>query len=230
MLVTFFSLIFGLVTSYDPITENGGLFFAEYLRLKTDLHMGITEEDHHIYEAKMLGAVVKEGLYRRDSTRTGRTVSHDEITGMMVASKILDTPHSESIQQYLDDHLYFYDANGDAPLHTFHPRWIYHWGKLNSRWYADLLFPVAFASLWVTTMNEKNSTSGKLLMYTVLERESFLWQVFKKRMVEQYGVRWVESLFSIYFHTEDSRHPLRHLSKLVSDKDEYENNNDKQRF
>ena len=69
-----------------------------------------TELDKAVYETKMERAKVEEGLYRRDLTRTERTVSHDEITGMIVSSKLLGTNHADEIWNYLVKHFFIYET------------------------------------------------------------------------------------------------------------------------
>ena len=56
MSMLFFSLIYGLVTTHDPISENGGLFLSEYLTLKKMLHEDVTKLDKTIYISKMSNA------------------------------------------------------------------------------------------------------------------------------------------------------------------------------
>jgi len=95
--MNYFSNIFGLVTKYDPTSENGGSFFGYYLVLKLMLGEPITQQDIDLYIQKMQNAYISKGLYLRSSHHKERTVSHDELTGMIVTSKILKTKHAEEI-------------------------------------------------------------------------------------------------------------------------------------
>ena len=210
----FFSLIYGLTTLYSPNTENGGLHFAQYLRLKSDLLIPITPFDHYIFNSKLSKAQVSEGLYRRDGTRLERTVSHDEITGMLVASKLLGTTHADSIWKYLLSHFFIYDPNNNRPYPAFAPQWICLWAELMGSKLFKWLLPYTFISMLLTTKKgSENDTSGKLLYFTLLDRDSWMWKVYKNRMSTIYGPNWCQKVFSIYFHTEPSDHPLIYLSE-----------------
>lgn len=214
----FFSLIFGLVTLYDPRTENGGLHFSQYLRMKSDLNIENTEEDKLIYESKMRLAKVKEGLYRRDQTRTDRTVSHDEITGFLLASKLLGTPHAKEIWNYLLKHFFIYDPNNNRSYPAFAPQWICLWGELMDSYLFKLLIPYTIISIILATKEgSQQDTSGKLLYFTLLKRDSFMWKIYKYRMENLYGKEWVKKVFSIYFWSEPKDHPLIYLSEKYNE-------------
>ena len=214
MIMTFFSLIYGLIISTDPTSENGGLYFAEYLRLKKDLGEPITKEDQVIYATKMASAKVKNGLYKRDMTRNDRTVSHDEITGFMVASDILGTHHKAEIWQYLKDNFFIYDFNYSRPYPAFHPAWIYFWGELNDEYWTKIFYPLALLNVFLATRKgTEGETSGKLLYFSLIKRDSFLWHLYRQRMFVLYGKCFVSKMFSIYFPKESENHPLIYLSR-----------------
>lgn len=211
---SYFSPIYGLVTSHDNFSENGGLHFSQYLRLKSDLNIAYSAEDRITYEAKMFRSQVGYGLYRRDETRTERTVSHDEITGMVVASKLLNTSHASEIWKYLLSHFFIYDPNNNRPYPAFAPQWICLWAELMDSKLFKWLLPYTLISILLTTKSgSQQDTSGKLLYFTLLKRDSFLWKIYKSRMEKLYGPQWVKSVFSIYFHTEPKDHPLIELSE-----------------
>lgn len=211
---SFFSPIYGLTTLHDPSTENGGLGFAQYLRLKSDLNIELTPEDLSIFQNKMFNACVSTGLYRRDQTRTIRTVSHDEITGMLVSGKLLESHHDVEIWNYLLSHFFIYDPNNNRPYPAFAPQWICLWAELMDSKLFKWLLPYTLISILLTTKSgSQQDTSGKLLYFTLLKRDSFLWKVYKSRMIKLYGPEWVKSVFSIYFWTEPKDHPLIELSE-----------------
>lgn len=219
MTLIFFSLIYGLIISTDKTTENGGLFFAEYLRLKSDLGEEITEFDRQVFDEKMKRAKVKDGLYKRDETRNVRTVSHDEISGFMVASELLGTGHKEEVWAYLKDNFFIYDFNYSRPYPAFHPAWIYFWGELNGETWTKVFFPLALINIMLATRDgSQKETSGKLLYFTLLKRDSFLWQVFTQRLLKLYGKSWAKEIFSIYFPQESEDHPLIFLSRKYADR------------
>ena len=69
-------------------------------------------------------------------------------------------------------------------------------------------------SLDITTkLGSQQDTSGKLLYFTLLKRDSFMWNIYKYRMEKLYGQDWCTKVFAIYFHTEPSEHPLIYLSE-----------------
>lgn len=211
---SFFSPIYGLTTLHDQETENGGLHLAQYLRLKSDLNIEDTVEDLIIFQNKMFDSKVSEGLYRRDKTRNERTVSHDEITGFLVASKLLWTIHHKEIWSYLLKHAFIYDPNNNRPYPAFAPQWICLWGELMGSWLFKWLLPYTLISMLITTKSgSQQDTSGKLLYFTLLNRDSFLWKIYVSRMEKLYGSKWCQKVFSIYFHTEPKDHPLIELSE-----------------
>lgn len=211
--MNYFSQTYGLTISTDSTPENGGLYFAEYLRLKSDLNIPITGEDLEIYTTKMFKAKVSEGLYHRDYTRTERTVSHDEITGFLVASKILNTNHRFEIWKYLLRHLFVYDPNNNRPYPAFAPQWICLWAELMDSKLFKWLIPYTFISMLLATKSgSQNDTSGKLLYFTLLKRDSLMWKIYKHRMIKLYGEHYVKDMFSIYFPKESEEHPIINLT------------------
>ncbi len=211
--MNYFSQTYGLTISTDSTPENGGLYFAEYLRLKSDLNIQPSCQDLEIYTTKMFKAKVSEGLYRRDSTRTERTVSHDEITGFLVASKILNTNHRFEIWKYLLKHLFVYDPNNNRPYPAFAPQWICLWAELMDSQLFKWLLPYTLISMLLTTKSgSQNDTSGKLLYFTLLKRDSLMWKIYKSRMIKLYGEEWIKKVFSIYFPKETEEHPIINLA------------------
>lgn len=220
--MNYFSYVFGLVTKLDPTTENGGLFFAHYLVLKLMLGQPITAGDAVLFNTKMADARVAEGLYLRSKHHTERTVSHDEITGMIVASKILKTKHSQEIWKYLVEHDGRYDATGVPKGYS--PANHYAWGLLNGDKFTWLFAPLYTINFYISINKDKTQTSSKLIylqeLYLMKDESIYarrLWNIFKKKMKEQYGEYWIKELFAIYFWSESEDHPLIELSRKVCD-------------
>lgn len=216
----YFSCIFGLVTKHDPTTENGGLFFAHYLVLKKALGLKITAEDFIVFTTKMLKAKTSDGLYKRSEHHTVRTVSHDEISGMLVSSNILKTQHTEEIMSKLESGFGNYPATGVNKF--YNPADFYAWATLAKRWYAPLFAPFYVLNLLITSNKKKQDTSGKLiymdelfLMKDLSLLSKLLHKYFVWRMKKMYGQFWVKELFSIYFSTEDADFPLLELSQQI---------------
>lgn len=218
MSTLFFSLIFGLITSHDPTSENSGLFFAEYLTLKAACEIRPSEFDKSIYESKMANAYVNKGLYLRSKHHQNRTVSHDEITGMIVGSYVLKTQHRYDIIKYLEQHDGNYSATGKDKRYSLAD--YYAWLTLTGRWQAAIFAPFYTANLLISIGKDKEKTSSKLLYFTELfhmrkisDYSDFLWRVYKKKMESQYGKEWIKELFAIYFSREPKDHPLIYLSE-----------------
>jgi len=216
----YLSTIFGLVTKHDPTSENSGLFFAQYLTLKLILNQPITSYDKIIYMEKMYNARVEKGLYRRSAHHQIRTVSHDEITGMLVGAKILGTWHGNEIMRYLELNFGNYPATGENKF--YQPSNYYMWGLLTDRIWTGIFFPLYLASMMISIGKDRQQTSSKLIylveLYSVKDKTVYtklLWKIFVKNMQAQYGEYWVKELFAIYFHTEDADHPLIELSRKV---------------
>lgn len=216
----YLSEIFGLITKRDPTTENGGLFLAHYFTLKLILGVPILDEEKKIFLQKMDNAKVSEGLYRRSKHHTERTVSHDEISGMLISSHVLKTDHGNSILNYLETNFLNYPATGVNKF--YQPSNYYMWGLLTKRKWTGVLFPLYLTSMMISIGKPKDQTSSKLIyfveLYNVRNLTSFtklLWKLFVTNMKNQYGECWVKELFAIYFHTEDADHPLIELSRMV---------------
>ena len=121
---------FGLVTENDPVTENCNLFYAEYLLLKRN-HESLSEEDKVFFTKNMEMKINDRGLYNRRSIETTpiRSVSHDEITGWLVASRVLCTDHGKDIWRHLISHFGTYNNTGRlSEALPFNPANFYAWG------------------------------------------------------------------------------------------------------
>lgn len=218
--MNYFSEIFGLVTKNDPVTENGGLFFAHYLVLKMMLSMPITSEDYQIYMKKMSNAKVEYGLYLRSKEHKKRTVSQDEQTGFSSASYILELGHHKQIWEYIIEHYGSYPATGENKF--YNPGSYYAWAVLADSKISFLLAPWYTLNLLISSNKPKENTSSKLIYITelyLMKEESFyskiLWKYFVWRMELMYGKKWIKSLYDIYFGGEELDHPLRILSRAI---------------
>ena len=216
----YLSEIYGLVTKQDPITENGGLFFAHYLVLKKMLGLRASQEDQWLFLEKMEQARIGSGLYLRSKNHPERTVSHDEISGTMITSEILDNHRGITVLWYLKKHFGNYPATGTNKF--YQPSNYYAWCVLcDSKW--SFLFAILYTvSLLLSSNKGKEATSSKLIymseLYIMKEKSAYsrlLWGYFSWRMKVMYGKLWVRELFGIYFKGEDLDHPLIKFSRLV---------------
>lgn len=217
----YFSPTLGLITKYDPTTENGGSFFAFYLVLKLMLGQPISQKDVDIYIHKMKWAYVGRGLYLRSMHHTKRTVSHDEITGMIVSSKILKTYHAKAIADRIARGFGNYPASGEFKI--YNPADYYAWFTLTNKWYSFIFAPNYTINLLLSTSIKKGDVDSKLnnmielyLAKDISWYSRILWKFFKWRMVHIYGDYWVKELFSIYFWSETEDFPLLQLSRQLN--------------
>lgn len=218
--MNYFSEVFGLITKSDPVTENGGLFFAHYLVLKLMLGMNPTQTDMLYYFSKMNFARVETGLYLRSREHKKRTVSQDEQTGFAVASHIIKSPINKEIWSYLSSHLGNYPATGENKF--YNPGSYYPWAILADSYLSPVLAPWYTINLLISSNKPEQDTSSKLIYTTelfVCSKKSWyaniLWKYFQWRMEKMYGKKWIKSLYDIYFGGEDMDHPLRELAEKI---------------
>lgn len=218
--MNYFSEIFGLITRHDQTTENAGLFLAHYFVLKLILGEPILEHEKLIFLEKMANARVSEGLYRRSKHHTQRTVSHDEITGMLISSKILKTGHGVEVMDYIERHFLNYPATGVAKF--YQPSNFYMWGLLTGRRWTAVFYPFYAASFFLSIRKPKIETSSKLIylieLYTTKDisfSSKVLWTFFVAEMNKVYGKDWIRGLFEIYFNGEHDNFPLLELSRRI---------------
>jgi len=216
--MNYFSNIFGLVTKYDPTSENGGSFFGYYLVLKLMLGEPITQQDIDLYIQKMQNAYISKGLYLRSSHHKERTVSHDELTGMIVTSKILKTKHAEEIADRIISGFGNYPATGE--LKIYNPADYYAWFTLTKKPFAFLFAFNYTVNLLISTNIKKQDVDSKLnnmvelyLMKDMSWYSNLLWKYFTWKMEKTYGKAWVKELFDIYFWSETEDHPILMLSR-----------------
>jgi len=191
----------GLVTSSDPVTENRNLFYAEYLALG-----GVDQGFNSFMHQKQL----PNGLYLRSSLHTNRTVSHDEITGWMASSYILKTGHKLEIWKTLLSNYGAYPAvvKDFTDKLPYNPGNYYSWASYAGSASKYLFLPMYFINLLIAIAKEKQNTSSKIIYWLELSTMPKTWinlqmkKIFEAKMKSQYGEKWLESLFSIYFANE----------------------------
>lgn len=212
----YFSPSFGLVTSHDKGTENSGTFFMYYLILKQMNKLPLTTFDMDIFLQKMQRSKVAPGLFLRTENHPQKTVSHDEITSMIVTSSILQTNHGVQVAEYLKHSNGNYPATGVSK--RYNPSNYFAWYNISGvNGFTTIPGIIYTISLIITCNTPKQETSSKLLylaeLYTLRNKFPRLWKYYTKKMKEQYGEFWVKELFAIYFHTETADYPLIELSR-----------------
>lgn len=206
----YFSPIFGLVTSVDQGTENGGLFLAEYAVTNR------SEFIKQLYIQKMEAARLPSGLYRRSANHNARSVSHDEITGMMAVSYIFNLNYHKEIWDQMVSHNGSYPAVIEDKLDyvAYNIGNYYPWCEYQHRSDCAGYLPFYLANMALSLSKDKQETSSKLIywleLYTI--RDSWinrsLKQTFESKMKEQYGDDWLMSMRRIYFNSEAEDFPL----------------------
>jgi hypothetical protein len=150
-------------------------------------------------------------LYNRRSIETipVRSVSHDEITGFLVASKILNTEHGKVIWKHLMTHLGAYNNTGRIEDNLpFNPGNFYAWGQLVDSIISYIFLPLYIINMVIACNKEPQNTSSKIIYWLELKNmpASFinkqLFKYYERKMKAQYGENYLEGLFNIYFNTE----------------------------
>lgn len=214
----YFKKGFGLVTQNDPTTENCNLFYAEYLALKTKrLHVP-EDSDLEKFNEDMSLKVNADGLYNRRSEEPipVRSVSHDEITGWMVSSRILGTNHGKNIWKHLISHFGTYNNTGRfTESLPFNPSNYYAWGELTDSWLASKLFFFMYLINMLIAIHKKPEiTSSKIIYWLELSvmpksmLNNILWSIFEKQMKKQYGEAYISAMLHIYHNAESENFPI----------------------
>lgn len=207
----YFSEIFGLITKENPTTENGGIFLAQYMASNPS-----DEQAKKIFLKKMDNAIQPNGLYKRSQHHTKRSVSHDEITGMMASSKIAGTIHRNIIWNQLKANFGAYPAVIEKwyDYLPYNPANYYAWGDYAGSKVSKIFFPLYAINLFIALRKDPQETSSKLIYWTELNTmsNSFLNKKLKTyytdKVTEQYGVDYLYKMRRIYFNQEGDDFPL----------------------
>lgn len=211
-MVTFvyISMIYGLVTRQDSGTENGGSFLAA-LAAHTPTALVFSA-----FHSKMKLAKQPNGMYARSAGHLSRSVSYDEITGMMATSQIFNTPHRFEIWKQLKANFGAYpaivmDKSDYLPYNLAN---YYSWGQYAGSMLSYLFLPFYIVNLIIATRRPANETSSKLLHNLRLTTMSktfinkALFSYFEKKMKAQYGDKYLLAMRKIYFNQETPDFPL----------------------
>jgi hypothetical protein len=201
---------FGIVTESDQITENSGLFLAFYCADKKD------KKGLNSFLQKMQMAELPSGMYLRTFHHTERSVSHDEITGMMATSNIYGTIHGKIIWNQLMKNFGAYPAKviDWSDYLPFNPANYYAWGSYAGSSWSNIFFPFYLINMVIAINADKESTSSKSIYNLELETmpatklNAFLKNIYTKKMIEQYGKNYKLELRKIYFAGEKPEFPL----------------------
>lgn len=209
----YFKRGFGLVTEHDPITENCNLFFAEYLALKAKRLHQVSDEDLDMFVENMQLKINQRGLYNRRSEESEpvRSVSHDEITGWLVSSRILGTNHGKEIWSHIVKHLGSYNNTGRfLDSLPFNPGNYYAWGELvNSHILSKIFLPMYLINMLIAISKDPQTTSSKIIYWLELSAmpktwiNNVLWSILERQLKKQYGEKYIHALMEIYFGSEN---------------------------
>jgi hypothetical protein len=203
-------MIYGLVTRQDPISENAGLFLAQYAASKPDAIALST------FSSKMRLAKQPNGLYARSVKHLQRSVSHDELTGMLATSKIFNTQHRFEIWKQLKANFGAYPAivMSKKDYLPFNPANYYAWGQYVDSKLSYLFLPFYIFNLFESCNDEKIDTSSKLVYHLELVTmpknvvNKALLGYYENKMKQQYGENYLLKLRKIYFSNETPDFPL----------------------
>ena len=206
--------------------ENGILYLAEYFILKQLSGQNLDARDKEIFELIMDGLEVEKGLYDRgasDKLRESpkRSISHDNISAIASISKMLGTSHASEIASYGLKHFGIYNNNKKGFSLPMNPGNYSIWLALaNKSTILQILFLPFFLINFIITMSkEKQNTSSKLLylveLFPLKEIQPYglLYSLYLARLKKQYGEKYLQEIFSIYF--KDENHPNNVLARSL---------------
>lgn len=203
--------------------ENGILFYCEYLILKEMSGQELDNSDLLTFTKIMEGLTVEKGLYDRgksdkDVENPKRTLSHDNISAIASASKMLNTNHAKDIAKYGLKHLFVYNNNQTGFRLPMNPANYTMWLALaNISVFLQIIFLPFFLINFIITMSKpKENTSSKLLYLVELYplRYTMYGVIFKLYLFlleRQYGEDYFREIFAIYF--KDYDHPINKLAR-----------------
>lgn len=212
----YFSPIFGLVTECDPISENAGLFLAHYIAYNPSV------EALQIFNLKMKNSRLPNGMYRRSANHNIRSVSHDEISSMMLSSYYYKTSHRFEIWQQLKTNFGAYPSIVEhwTDYLPFNLANYYVWGQCVNSKLSYLFLPFFILNMVISLSKQKQDTSSKLMYNTKLKLlpQNFINKLLKKyldkRLETMYGSNFVLKMMEIYFPTESENFPLFKVLKV----------------
>ena len=207
---SYFNSIYGLVTKYDPQSENSGLFLAQYVMTNPDALALST------YYSKMKSAKQPNGMYARSAKHLNRSVSHDEITGMLSISYKYNSFHRFEIWKSLIKNLGAYPAIvvDKSDYLPYNPANYYAWGQYAGSKLSYLFLPLYFINMIISSNKDIQITSSKIITHLELSTmpknfvNKLMMKYFEKKMVKQYGSDYLLELRKIYFWSETEDFPL----------------------
>jgi len=211
--MNYLSDIYGLVTDNDPTTENGQLFLEEVSLLDEQ------EQYYNTMVTQLKNSIVSKGLYHRNANLTDRTMSHDNMSGIMSWSFVNKTEHRKDIWGYLVKHLGTYDntkgkSKQKSRFLPFNPGYIFVWGLCaESRAYLFGL-PIYFISLLFVVGKPVGDTTGKILTWVELYPHRNHWcakhlfHYFQFKMMMMYGPSYLKEIMNIYHGKNSKEFPI----------------------
>ncbi len=201
----YFLPILGLVTTYDSHSENAGLFLAQYAVSDR------SEKVKNLFISKMEAARLPSGLYRRSAEHNTRSVSHDEITGMMSTSYMFGLNYHKEIWNQMVSHNGAYPAIIENKLDyvSYNPGNYYAWCEYQERWDCGAYYPFYKANMMIALNKPKQETSSKLIYWLELnsmpvnQTNEMLKHYYEDKMKKQYGNNFLFEMRKIYFSQED---------------------------
>jgi hypothetical protein len=202
--------------------ENGILYFAEYLILHQMVYGGLQLKEYWSAIDIISSLQVEPGLYDRgvrDKYRENpkRTISQDNLHGISSIARSF----SEDIANYGLKHFFVFNNNQKGFALPMNPGnysiWLAHAGKFFA---LQLLFLPFFLINYIISMSKPRENTSSKILYLVklypLTNEKIYGTIYKnylKRLEKQYGAKYFEELFKIYF--KDENHPINVLARQL---------------
>lgn len=228
----YFSVDYGLVTDYDPITENGQLFLSEYVILRDYYNLDANPECDQLFFSQLERSLVEKGLYHRNPFLVDRRViSHDNLIGILSWSKFRNTFHRKDIWIKMIKTLFVYDnTKGRTKQYSKYlphsPQSIFLYGLFADSKLIYVLYPVLYPYYWVNLIlgcnKPNNDVSGKILdfisLYVLKDKPlmNLCWKYYEGSMKKTYGSDYVKHLMEIYHGSVNSdEQPIVKLIRSV---------------
>lgn len=219
--ITYFTPTYGLTGEVDPTSENGQLFLATYILLQHKYKLDLNNA-YSIMHWQLSNSFVDYGLYNRNPELKTRTMSNDNLTGIMSYSTVCLTRERFAIWEYLKRHFGTYDnTQGKSKQLSrflpFNPANFFLWGLCAGSKLAYAFFPFFLINLVIACNKPVEHTSNKILYWVGMypHKNHWLvkraWAYYEKRMIAQYGELYIEALLERYHGGNSSEFPILKL-------------------
>lgn len=210
-------------------TENGVLYFAEFLML-LNMRGDLDDLDRARFYKLARDLQVMPGLFDRGAgeSRTvpyqeRRSISHDNIDGISAASMLCKYSFHNDIAHYGLKNCFIYNNIKPRSVFPENPSNYSYWLQAADMPILAFLFlPFLMLSQFITLLKSKENTSGKkldiLMLYSINNKykNSFIFKFIAKRyfnsLSRKYGENFLEKIYAIYY---PEGHPVLEFSRGI---------------